>query len=264
MFDLSAKKFSKKYYADDKQKAISNWYYSLDCQSGEGLINSLLPKLQKISSRDFEFYLEFILKKCINVNRSFSDAVEFLSIWLKKSPDSLLEQLKNAQLKQFFNRTEYDHEGLNWYFPELLHKFTALVKKPVTADENLSYLFETFGFFSMPEIFVTDVIGYDRLEQCVKESPFIFRRALLSKMYEFVERNKTIDIGSVSRTFLNNSLTIDDKNNIKAKLELEREKERQELISYIQNGGLFTYRNGHSNEGEFNTHKSYVRGISNY
>ncbi len=259
MFDLSAKKFSEKYYADE-QKAISNWYYSLDCQSGEGLINPLLPKLQKISSSDFEFYLEFILKKCINVNRSFSDAVEFLSIWLKKSPDSLLEQLKNAQLKQFFNRTEYNHEGLNWHFPKLLHKFAALIKKPVTADEILHYLFETFDFFSMTEDFVTEVIGYDRLEQCVKESPCIFRQALLSKMYEFIEQNKTIDIGSISRTFLKNSLTIDDKNNIKVKLELEREKERQELISYIRNGGFFNYpSNDRFSEGKFNTHNPNFR-----
>lgn len=253
----------KKNFKYNKKPTKHNFFYCLDCQSGEGLVNPLLSELKNTSSTEFKFYLKFILQKCINVNRSFSDAVEFLSIWLKKSPDNLLYQLKNAKLKQFFNRTEYDHEGLNWYFPTLLRKFAALVKEPVTADEILHYLFETFDFFSIPEIFVTDVIGYNRLEQCVKESPAIFRQALLLKMYEFVERNKTIDVGSISRTFLNNNLTTDDKKNIKAKLELEREKERQELISYI-NGGLFTYRNGYSNEGEFNTHKSYVRGISNY
>ncbi|MEN9450427.1 MAG: hypothetical protein RJA83_1041 [Pseudomonadota bacterium] len=228
MFKLSAKEFSQKYYGDDKHKARSNRYFSLDCQSGEGLINPLLPELKKISTREFEYYLNFILKKCININRSFSDAVEFLSIWLKKSPDSLLYQLKNAKLKQFFYRTEYDHEGDQWYFPKLLQLFSKLTKgNPDKANEILNCLFETFDFFNMPKIFVTEIIGYDRLEKCIIESPKVFKQALILKIYEFIELNKKnaveIDIGLESRKFLNKEF-------------------KPYLVSWVTNS-LFTYPN---------------------
>lgn len=206
MFNLSAKEFSDKYYCKEK-KPQSNNYFRLDCESGEGLINPLLVKLKKTSNSEFEFYLEFILKKCINVNRSFSDAVVFLSIWLKKSPDTLLEKLKNAELKQYFNRTEYGHDGDQWPFPRLLQVFSVLIEKElVTAHEILDYLFETFDFFNAPEDFVSEIIGYDRLELCIKECGPIFKEALALKMAKFVNLNKAINIGFRSHEYLDKEL----------------------------------------------------------
>jgi|GEM_PF-1465010 len=268
-------KTKKKFSSSSKRRSRANkhnFFYSLDCQSGEGLVNPLLPELKKISSSEFNFYLYFILKKCINVNRSFSDAVEFLSIWLEKSPCILLERLKvvkiikeikeleelkknsnlsnkkeldimnlikklknrrlreklitidfknkltiksliqrldNINIKIFFNRTEYDHEGDQWHFPELLQVFTTLVeKKETSANEILDYLFETFDFFTMPEIFVTEIIGYDQLEGCINKSPEVFKQALLRKIQEFVKQHKTIDIGSRSRKYLNDAIRV--------------------------------------------------------
>lgn len=85
MFNLTAEEFSHK-YCNNSRKAESDRYYSLDCKSGEGLVNSLLKELNKKfikfkkkpeeqRKEEFEFYLEFFLRKCININRSFSDAV---------------------------------------------------------------------------------------------------------------------------------------------------------------------------------------------
>lgn len=185
-----------------------NFFYSLDCQSGGGLINPLLIELEKISNVEFKFYLKFILQKCINVNRNFSDAVEFLSIWMKKSPRSLFNQLKDGHLKQFFYRTEYNHDGDKWYFPKLLDVVSLLVEsKFATASEILAYTFETFDFYSMPpEIFIREIIGYDRLKDCINESPAVFEQDLLLKTYEFIELNKKndieIDIGLESRRYL--------------------------------------------------------------
>jgi hypothetical protein len=208
-----------------------NYFYSLDCQSGEGLKNPLLMKLRKISSAEFNYYLNFFLKKCINVNRSFSDAVEFLSIWLKKSPDTLLEKLKNAELKRDFYRTEYDHDGDKWYFPKLLKDFAKLVDKENTADEILGYLFEIFDFFNIPETFVSVIIGYDRLPICIQEirigeMPSIFQQALLSKMNEFVAKNHTIDIGLRSRKYLQREMF--------KKGESDKQENPQELVEYIK------------------------------
>lgn len=183
------------------------YFYFLDCTAGEGLINPLLIELKNTAPTEFKYYCNFFLNKCINVNRSFSDAVEFLSIWVEKSPYNLLEKLKNRKLKWFFYRTEYDHDGDKWYFPELLQVFTTLVeKKKTSANEILDYLFETFDFFTMPEIFVREIIGYDRLEWCVQVSPAVFKQALLTKMQEFIENNKLIDIGSRSFKYLNNEI----------------------------------------------------------
>ena len=265
MFDLSAKEFSKKYYGDDKQKAISDRYFSLDCRSGEGLINPLLLKLKKITDDEFKYYLDFFLEKCINVNRSFSDAIEFLSIWMEKSPSIFFNQLKAGQLKQFFNRTEYDHDGDKWYFPELLDKVSLLVEKEFApASEVLDYLFKTFDFFNMPEIFVTEVIGYDRLYKCIEECPAVFKQVLLLKMNKFVEQNETIDIGPRSRKYLNDETQlIDDSERVRSELQTEGQK----LIAYIQNGGLFTYpsiKNFNPSDSLVTLHRSnYSRG-SNY
>lgn len=231
-----------KSYRNKKQTKYS-FFYSLDCHSGEGLINPLLPELKKISPEEFEYYLNFFKKKCIYVNRSFSDAVEFLSIWLEKSPYTLLKELKivmllknkkkeleelknnlknernrikkikkkikkleKNNLKNFFNRTEYNQEGNKWCFPKLLNAFLPLVKENVTTDEILNYVFEIFDFFNMPDIFVIEIIGYDLLEKCITETPVIFRQALLLKVYEFVEFNKKNDIkiGLQSQRYLQN------------------------------------------------------------
>jgi hypothetical protein len=241
MFKLSGKYFSFKYYRDESIAKTCNWFYSLDCKSGEGLDNRLLETLSKIfkventptmqTKKEFEFYLEFILKKCIYINRSFSDAIWFLSIWLNISPDTLLRALQTAELKQFFNRTEYDHDGDQWYFPKLLQIFSTLIeKKQVTENKMLDYLFETFDF--TPEDFVREIIGYDRLEGCIKESPAVFKQALLSKMSKFVYENETIDIGLRSRKYLNDEI---QKIHPTKKNEIERDKQEDgtELVAYI-------------------------------
>ncbi|MGC1855079.1 MAG: hypothetical protein WA659_06895 [Candidatus Aquirickettsiella sp.] len=206
MFDLSDKEFSKKYYYNESIANTCNKFYRFDCESGEGLINSLLPELKNISTPDFEFYLEFILKRCINVNRSFSDAVEFLSIWKKKSPSSLLETLKSAELRQYFNRTEYGHDGDQWPFPQLLQIFSSLIEEELTAYDILDYLFENFNFFNAPEEFVREVIGYDQLAKCIKESPPAFKQALIWKVHKFVQQNKPIDIGLYSHKYLDHEI----------------------------------------------------------
>lgn len=276
MFDLTAKEFSDKYYCKEL-KTQSNNYYRLDCESGEGLINPLLENLEKnfITSKkpeaerkqEFEFYLEFFLRKCININRSFSDAVWFLSMWLKISPDSLLEALKNVGTKKFFNRTEYDHDGDQWYFPKLLKVFSTLVeKKQVTANEILHYLFETFDFFSMPGVFVTEIIGYERLEKCIDESPAIFKHALLSKLDEFVEQNKTIDMGSRSRKYLNAEIHVIDSVK-RIKVEPCKQTRNKELVSYIKNH-LFippSIKNFNPSEPHiFSPQSAYSRGSISY
>jgi hypothetical protein len=243
-----------------------SFFYYLDCTSGEGLINSLLPELEKISDAEFKSYLGFILKKCINVNRSFSDAVDFLSIWLKKSPDSLLKKLENAELKKYFNRTEYGHDGDQWHFPRLLQTFLILIeKKSITADKILDYLFETFDFFNLPDDFVREVIGYDRLEVCIKESPAVFKQALLSKMYEFVEKNKLIDIGFHSRRYLNDEIQANGAIK-RIKIKPGKQTEGQELIAYLkQNEGLFIYPSFRLyNEHNSCAHEPNFRGVNNY
>jgi len=122
-----------------------------------------------------------------------------------------IEKLEKRNLKNFFNKTEYDHDGDRWYFPQLLQAFSLVVeKKLATADEILNYLFATFDFFNVPEDFVRKIIGYDRLELCIKESPVVFKQALLSKIYEFVEQNKTIDIGLHSHRYLNDQIRVID------------------------------------------------------
>ncbi|WP_342228077.1 hypothetical protein [Rickettsiella endosymbiont of Rhagonycha lignosa] len=248
MFNLSAKEFSDKYYCKERNHQSNN-YYRLDCESGEGLINPLLKELEKNfiklkkkpaeqRKKAFELYLEFFLKKCININRSFSDAIQFLSIWLKISPDIFLTALKNNELKLFFNRTEYDHDGDKWYFPKLLKILSPLIKQNLTtADELLFNIFETFDFFAEPEIFVSEIIGYDRLEWCIKQSPAVFKQALLSKVQEFVKQYNTIDIGLHSRKYLNDA--IQAINGIQT-TKIERQTERLELASFLKNN-IFSY-----------------------
>ncbi len=238
------KNYSK--YAYARKITKYNFFYSLDCQSGEGLVNSLLDELRNSSSREFNKYLNFFLKKCININRSFSDAITFLSIWLEKSPQRLLKELQNVtlidelinelkkdlrnearinelrkmigikklkkkkqidklqqlSLKSFFNRTEYDREGNQWYFPKLLKTFEILIEREkITVGEILDYLFEVFDFFSTPDTFVVNIIGYDRLKACIEECPSIFKQALLLKMKEFIALNR-MDIGLRSYRYL--------------------------------------------------------------
>ncbi len=240
MFNLLDKELSKKYY-DESIANTCNKLYRFDCESGEGLINSLLPELNDISTPDFEFYLEFILKICINVNRSFSDAVEFLSIWFKKSPSSLLEMLKSLELRQYFNRTEYGHDGDQWSFPQLLQIFSSLIQEESTAYDILDYLFENFDFFNAPEEFVREVIGYDQLAKCIEECPAVFKQALLLKLNKFVEQNETIDIGPRSRKFLYDEIQATD--GIKrTKAEPDKQTEDKTLIiAHIKNDGFFAY-----------------------
>lgn len=217
MVDLSNNNFFKrseysKVFREERQKRLFNYFYKLDCNSGIGVVNSLLIELEKISSTEFKKSLNFLLKKCINVNRDFSDAVKFLSIWLEKSPSTLLIRLKRGSLKKFFYRTEYYHDGDQWYFPQLLDVFSLLVGKDihksikVTAGDIIDYLFETFDFSNVPEDFIRGVIGYDRLEHCVREIPKIFKPALLIKIQEMIwqcEANaQYMDIGRGSYAYL--------------------------------------------------------------
>lgn len=220
----------------NKKSTKHNFFYSLDCRSGEGLVNLLLIELKKISNLEFKFYRKFILEKCINVNRSFSDAVEFLSIWVEKSPRSLFNQLKDGELKQFFNRTEYDHDGNQWCFPKLLQIFSKLIEKnQVGANEILDYLFETFDFFSMPEIFVREVIGYDRLRECTEECHPGFKQALIFKMHSFVEENKMIDIGLNSRKYLNSEIQDPEIQAAIKKKEQDKHIDYLKFASYVKN-----------------------------
>ncbi|TLY48032.1 MAG: hypothetical protein E6K54_03505 [Gammaproteobacteria bacterium] len=220
MFELSTVEFTKKYYNTDR-KSQSNKYYCLDCHSGEGQINQLLNELEKCfisnktpkkqKKKEFDFYLEFFFKRCININRNFSDAVEFLSIWVKISPDTLLSALKIGDLDQYFNRTEFGHDGDKWCFPKLLQIFVILVEdKQAQVKEILDCLFEIFNFFSIPNTFVCEIIGYDQLERCIKEVPKVFKDDLLLKINEFIQINNTIYLGPRSHQYLNAKLqTID-------------------------------------------------------
>lgn len=240
-----------------------NKFLESDYKSGEGLINSIFPLLEEVPLKIFEDSIDFILENCINVNRSFSDAVEFLSIWQKRSPHGLLKKLKNIiliielieelkadkkngnriiklkneigikeleeklekegltesekigrlinkleqiNLKFFFNRTEYSHEGDRWYFPELLKIFEELVDETNTASKILDYVFETFDFFNIPYIFLVEVIGYDRLQKSIEECPAIFKQALVLKINRLVEMNKTINLGLQSQQYLNEEI----------------------------------------------------------
>lgn len=216
MFALSTDEFSKKYY-DEKWKKQSNKYYCLDCHSGEGQTNQLLNELEKYfflnntskeqMKKEFDFYLEFFLKRCININRSFSDAIKFLSIWLKLSPDTLLNALKAEDLKQYFNRTEFHLEGNKWYFSELLQVFVTLVEnKQAKPKEILDHLFKVFNFFSDPECFVCEIIGYDQLERFIKDSPKEFKTDLLLKVKDFIDEKSTVYLGFRSHQYLKTEL----------------------------------------------------------
>lgn len=216
MFELSTVEFSKKYY-NKKRESQSNKYYCLDCHSGEGQINQLLNELEKCfilnktseeqKKKEFDFYLEFFLKRCININRSFSDAIKFLAIWLKSSPDTLLKALKTEDLEQYFNRTEFHHEGNEWYFPKLLQVFVTLIEnKQANPKEILDHLFKIFNFFSDPECFVCEIIGYDQLERFIKESPEEFKTDLLLKVKDFIDENSTVYLGFRSHQYLKTEL----------------------------------------------------------
>ena len=181
-------------------KNKQHFFYSLDYSAGRGLVNPLLIQLEETSHAEFEFYLAFILEKCINVNRSFS-------IWIKKSPATLLENLKNSKLKHYFDRTEFSYEGDQWFFPKLFQVFATFVEKEeITASDVVDYLFETFDFFSEPEVFVKDIVGYDRLKQCIEECPLTFKKALILKMIGFIDLNKAMDIGLNSYRYLNDEM----------------------------------------------------------
>lgn len=245
MFNLSFKEFNARYYRDKIISRKCNKFYSLDCRSGEGLPNLLFKELKenftKENTIEFEFYLEMILKKCININRSFSDAIEFLSLWLKLSPYMLLHALKNRDLITFFNRTVYHLDGNSWCFPKLLQSFLILIKEEkIIAIDLLDYLFETFDFFSMPEIFIGKVIGYDRLKQCIEDSPKIFKEALLFKINEFVIKHKEINIGANSIHYLNEELSSINSRVIKPKI--DKNIYPKKLVSQLKNQ-LFVFPN---------------------
>lgn len=119
----------------------------------------------------------------------------------------LLENLKNAKMKPYFDRTEFSHEGEEWLFPQLLHMFVNFVEKEnMTANALMDRLFDIFDFFSVPEVLVHNIIGYDRLKACIEECPSIFKEILIQKMIEFIELNKTIDIGLNSYHYLTDEM----------------------------------------------------------
>lgn len=243
MCDYTKKnKSATNYFKKRPTKNLYNFFFRLDCQSGEGLVNPLLTELEKISNIEFEFYLKFILKKCINVNRSFSDAIKFLSIWLEKSPGTLLRTLQTGKLNHYFNRTEYGHEGNQWYFPELLQRFKVLINQTNTASKILDCLFQTFDFFSEQEIFVREIIGYDRLQLTIEECPPIFKQALVLKIKEFIEQNNTIDLGLYSHKYLNEEV-----DTLAIKAQPKKETERQELILYLREN-FFKYPSLHNDD----------------
>lgn len=338
------------------RKKLFGYFYHLDCISGEGLVNLLLVALKEISPAEFNYYLNFFLKKCINVNRSFSDAVDFLSIWLEKSPDTLFKKFENVilineltkelikenelkdeirinelknklikklenelqiglqkelqnelkielqrpvkneirikglkkelegeiqvnklinklekinltkkseidnlinelertNLKFFFNRTEYSQDGANWRFPDLLEAFSSLVKKKLTtADEILFYLFETFDFSSIPDVFIREVIGYDQLQERIEKTTSVFQQALLSKINKFVAQNNTIDIGLHSRKYLQDKFKI-SQGEIK-KVE-KSEQEKRQVLSYALHNRFFSYSTVSSEKEKYHSY----------
>jgi hypothetical protein len=154
----------------------------LDRLSSEG-INPTLPFLKGLSSSEFETIIETLIKKNIYVGRIFSDAVEFLSIWLVKSPHTLIVRLKQAGLKEFFYNTEYDKDGYEWPFSKLLQVFLPVIEKEgLSPHRIMNYLFNNFCFLSMPKVFIWEVIGYDQLERRLEEIPQLFHEPLLKKM----------------------------------------------------------------------------------
>jgi hypothetical protein len=129
-----------------------------------------------------------------------------------------LKKIRTREFKKIFYRTEYYHDGDQWYFPELLADFSSLIGKSIhqsvkiTADDILDFLFEIFDFSNIPEDFIRAVIGYDRLEHCVREISEIFKPALLMKIQEMIlqcEANaQYIDIGRASYAYLMKELAV--------------------------------------------------------
>ena len=156
--------------------------FSLDKLSCERM-NYLIPFLEGISASEFESVIGTLLKKCFYINRAFSDAVDFLSIWLVKSPETLLPKLKKSELKEFFFRTQYDKDGDDWPLIRLLHVFLPFLnEKELTPDKVMSYLFNNFCFLDTPDIFIRMIIGYDQLGQRLAQIHELFHQALLKKM----------------------------------------------------------------------------------
>lgn len=158
--------------------------YRLDRLSCEG-INCLLPFVKTLSSVEFEMVVDRLLKKCFYINRTFSDTVKFLSIWLRKSPHTLVARLKKNDLKEFFCRIEYDKDGCEWPFPKLLHIFLPIMGEALKPRHVIDYLFNTFCFFSMPQTFIWQVIGYDQLNLRLAQIDNVFHGPLLEKMSYF-------------------------------------------------------------------------------
>lgn len=183
---------------------------NLDMNSGEGLVNVLLPELAEMPPRYFKQVLDNILMNCINVNRSFADAIEFLSIWFEKSPDTLLKKLADNQLKNFFNRTMYHLDGDQWPFAKLLEIFSRTIKEETAAKNILHDLFENFDFVSKSDEFIRLVIGYNRLECCVNDIPAVFKIPLLEKIQSMIDKEnkqgKHLDLGHDSFTYLTKEL----------------------------------------------------------
>lgn len=112
-----------------------------------------------------------------------------------------------------------------------------LIKQNLTTAEELLFnIFETFDFFAEPEIFVSEIIGYDRLEWCINKSPAIFKQALLSIVQEFVKQHNSIDIGARSRKYLNDAI----QGNAIQRTKIEEQTDRQEFALYLKNN-LFSY-----------------------
>lgn len=154
----------------------------LDRLSSEA-VNFTLPFLADLSSYEFEGAIETLIKESIYVSRTFAAAVEFLAIWLVKSPHTLIMRLQQGGLKEFFYNTEYSKDGSEWPFPKLLHAFLPVIETGrLSAFVIMDYLFNNFDFLNMPKTFIWEVIGYDQLEQRLGEIPKLFHEPLLEKM----------------------------------------------------------------------------------
>ena len=69
---------------------------------------------------------------------------------------------------------------------------------------------------NIPDDFIRTVIGYDRLECCVKEIPKIFKKPFLIEMQKIIDEHKKnndeyIDIGQASYTYLKKELAAQQK-----------------------------------------------------
>ncbi len=199
----------------------------LDGDSGAGQNNVLLPALKNLTPVQFEACFEFIQTECTQFCWYFSDAIEFLSICLEKSSDLLFQKLESSELKKNFINTNNDHEDEKYHFPALLTLFSDYLSEDRTADRILDFLFKNFDFANDPTDFISSMIGYDKLQDRVEETPEVFKLAFLRAVQSMIENAEMeadpIDIGQTSRFYLEGALGVFHPNQQEELVDLQEE-----------------------------------------